>query len=165
MNFDDVLAAMNLSGLGSADIVPTSGPAPVAVVKIFNDDGANGTAGFTEPVFRSKDALQTGDAAVLVLPADATSFRFNLGVRSLGSGISATFTIWDESGELVDTVQKTFPATFFAQAKATDFLGVADLPANGSIGITVTQGSGIFFGSTVDNRGSQDTSTQFTRHD
>jgi plastocyanin len=164
VDFADVLAAMDLSGLGSADIVPTSGPAPVAVVKIFNDDGANGTAGFTEPIFRAQDALQSGDEAVLVLPADATNFRFNLGVRTLGDGISATFTIWDESGELLNTVQKTFPATFFAQAKATDFLGVSDLPANGSIGITVTHGSGIFFGSTVDNRGSQDTSTQFTRH-
>lgn len=164
INFDDVLAAMGLSGLGTADIVPTSGPAPAAVVKIFNDDGANGTAGFTEPTFRAQDALQTGDKAVLILPADPVNFRFNLGVRTLANGISATFTIWDESGELLNTVQKTYPGNFFAQAKATDFLGVASLPTNGSIGIAVTQGSGIFFGSTVDNRGSQDTSTQFTQH-
>jgi plastocyanin len=165
VNFDDVLASMGLSGLGTADIVPTSGPAPVAVVKIFNDDGANGTAGFTEPTFRAQDALQAGDEAVLILPADPANFRFNLGVRTLGNGISATFTIWDPSGQLLDTVEKSFPANFFAQAKATDFLGVGSLPTNGSIGVTVTQGSGFFFGSTVDNRGSQDTSTQFTRHD
>jgi len=93
------------------------------------------------------------------------NFRFNLGVRSLSNGVSAIFTVWDESGALLDTVSKTFPANFFAQAKATDFLGDSTLPADGSIGITVTQGSAIFFGSTVDNRGSQDTSTQFTRHD
>jgi len=165
INFDDVLTAMGLSGLGSAEIVPTSGPAPAAVAKIFNDDGANGTAGFTEPVFRSKDALSSGDAAVIILPADPVNFRFNLGVRSLSNGVSAIFTVWDESGALLDTVSKTFPANFFAQAKATDFLGDSTLPADGSIGITVTQGSAIFFGSTVDNRGSQDTSTQFTRHD
>lgn len=165
VNFDDVLTAMGLSGLGSAEIVPTSGPAPAAVAKIFNDDGANGTAGFTEPVFRSKDALASGDSAVIILPADPANFRFNLGVRSLSNGVTAIFTLWDESGALLDTVSKTFPANFFAQAKATDFLGVSALPADGSIGITVTQGSAIFFGSTVDNRGSQDTSTQFTRHD
>jgi hypothetical protein len=165
VNIDDVLAAMGLSGLGTADIVPTSGPAPAAVVKIFNDDGANGTAGFTEPTFRAPDALQPGDEAVLILPADPVNFRFNLGVRTLGSGIAATFTIWDEAGNLVATVQKSYAANFFAQGKGTDFLGVASLPTNGSIGVTVTQGSGFFFGSTVDNRGSQDTSTQFTRHE
>ncbi|HET7451628.1 MAG TPA: putative Ig domain-containing protein [Thermoanaerobaculia bacterium] len=164
VNFDDVLAAMGLSGLGSADIVPTSGAAPLAVVKIFNDDGASGTAGFTEPVFRSQDALQAGDQAAMILPADPVNFRFNLGVRTLDSGISVVFTIWDQAGGLLDTIQKSYPANFFAQAPATTFLGVASLPTNGSIGITVTQGSGLFFGSTVDNRGSQDTSTQFTRH-
>jgi len=165
VNFDDVLTAMGLSGLGSADVVPTSGPAPVAVVKIFNDDGANGTAGFTEPIFRSQDFLSSGDTAAFILPADPANFRFNVGVRTLGNGASATFTIWDSTGSLLQTVTKSYPANFFAQAKATDFLGVSSLPANGSIGITVTQGNAIFFGSTVDNRGSQDTSTQFTKHD
>lgn len=164
INFDDVLTAMGLSGLGSAEIVPTSGPAPAAVAKIFNDAGANGTAGFTEPIFRSRDALASSDSAVLILPADLANFRFNLGARSLSDGVSAVFTVWSESGALLDTVTKTFPANFFAQSTATDFLGVASLPADGSIGITVTHGSAIFFGSTVDNR-TQDTATQFTRHD
>jgi plastocyanin len=165
VNFDDVLTAMGLTGLGSADIVPTSGSAPVAVVKIFNDDGANGTAGFTEPIFRSQDFLSSGNTGVFILPADAANFRFNMGVRTLGNGAKATFTIWDESGALVNTVSTTYGPNLFAQAKATQFLGVSSLPVNGSIGITVTQGNAIFFGSTVDNRGSQDTSTQFTRHD
>ncbi|HET9793192.1 MAG TPA: putative Ig domain-containing protein [Thermoanaerobaculia bacterium] len=165
VNFDDVLTAMGLTGLGSADVVPTSGPAPVATVRIFNDDGANGTAGFTEPVFRARDFLSAGDTAVIVLPADPTNFRFNLGVRTLGEGASVTFTIWDESGALLNTVSQQYLPSFFAQTKATGFLGVSSLPPNGSIGITVTHGNAIFFGSTVDNRGSQDTSTQFTRHD
>ena len=164
VNFDDVLTAMGLSGLGSADIVPTSGAAPVAVVKIFNDDGANGTAGFTEPIFRAQDFLSSGNEAVFILPADPANFRFNIGVRTLGNGASATFTIWDESGALLNTVSKTYGPNLFVQGKATDFLGVPSLPVNGSIGITVTQGNAIFFGSTVDNRGSQDTSTQFTTH-
>ena len=163
VNFDDVLTAMGLTGLGSADIVPTSGPVPVAVAKIFNDGGAAGTAGFTEDLFRSTDAVRAGDAAVMILPADPANFRFNLGVRTLGSGVSATFTVWDQSGALLNTVSKTFPANFFVQSTATGFLGVASLPTNGSIGITITQGSAVFFGSTVDNR-TQDTSTQFTRH-
>jgi len=163
INFDDVLTSMGQTGLGSADIVPTSGDAPAAIARIYNDGGAAGTTGFAEPVVRHEEAAQAGDTAVFILPADAVNYRFNLGVRSLSSGVTATFTLWDQAGHLITTVQKTFAANFFTQAAGPQFLGVASLPANGSIGITITQGSGIFFGSTVDNR-TQDSATQFTQH-
>jgi plastocyanin len=161
-NFDDLLTAMGLAGLGSADIVPAAGNAPAAVARIFNDGGDAGTAGFTEPVFRSNQALATGDSAVFILPSDPANYRFNLGVRSLGNGVSATFTIYDESGSPITAVSKSYPANFFVQSKSTDFLGVASLPTDGSLVIKISGGSGIFFGSTVDNR-TQDTSTQFTQ--
>ncbi len=163
INFSDLLPAMGQSGLGSADLVPTSGAAPTAVARIFNDGGAAGTTGFSEPTFRASDALQVGDNAVFVLPFDSVNYRFNLGVRTLDDGVTVAFTIWDASGTLVGTGTKTFSANFFTQATAAQFLGVASLPATGSIGLTVTQGSAIFFGPTVDNR-TQDSSTQFTRH-
>jgi len=163
INFDDVLTSMGLSGLGSADIVPTSGDAPAAIARIYNDGGAAGTTGFAEPIVRHEDAAQAGDTAVFILPADAVNYRFNLGVRSLSSGVTATFTLWDQTGHLITTVQKNFGPDFFTQQAGAQFLGVASLPANGSIGITITQGSGIFFGSTVDNR-TQDSATQFTQH-
>lgn len=164
INFDDVLPAMGLANaLGSADIVPTSGPAPSAFARIFNDGGAAGTNGFSEPVFSAAQASQTNDSFVFILPADATNYRFNLGVRTLSSGVSASFTVWDASGNLVATVQKSFGPNFFVQQTGAQFLGVNSLPAGGSIGVTVTQGSGVFFAPTVDNR-SQDTSTQFSSH-
>jgi len=163
INFDDLLPAMGQSGLGSADLVPISGAAPTAVARIYNDGGAAGTTGFSEPTYRASDALQVGDKAVFVLPSDSANYRFNLGVRTFGNGATAAFTIWDASGALVGTATKSFPANFFSQATAAQFLGVASLPTGGSIGITVTQGSAIFFGPTVDNR-TQDSSTQFTRH-
>ncbi len=40
INFNDLLPAMGQSGLGSADLIPTSGPAPTAVARIYNDGGA-----------------------------------------------------------------------------------------------------------------------------
>ena len=163
INFDDVLPAMGLAGLGSADIVPTSGEAPAAIARIYNDGGAAGTTGFAEPVIHHDQAAQAGDAEVFILPSDAVNYRFNLGVRSLSNGVTATFTLWDQTGQLLKTIQKTFGPDFFTQASGAQFLEVGALPANGSIGITITQGSGIFFGSTVDNR-TQDSSTQFTQH-
>ncbi len=163
INFNDLLPAMGQSGVGSADLVPTSGSAPTAVARIYNDGGAAGTTGFSEPTFRASDALQTGDNAVFVLPFDSVNYRFNLGVRTLGDGVTVAFTIWDASGTLVGTATKSFPANFFTQATGAQFLGLVSLPTTGSIGITVTQGSAIFFAPTVDNR-TQDSSTQFTRH-
>ena len=163
INFDDVLPAMGQSGLGSADIVPTSGDAPAAIARIYNDGGAAGTTGFAEPVIHHDEAAQAGDAVVFILPSDAVNYRFNLGVRSLSTGVTATLTLWDQTGQLLKTIQKTFGPNFFTQAAGTQFLEVGALPANGSIEITITQGSGVFFGSTVDNR-TQDSSTQFTQH-
>lgn len=163
VNFDDILPAMGLSGLGSLDIVPTSGPAPASNARIYNDAGAAGTTGFSEPAFRGEDASQAGDTSVLILPSDAANYRFNLGVRSLSAGVSATFTVWDAAGNLVATVPKTFGPSFFLLQAGPAFLGLPSFPNGGSLGLTITQGSAVFFGATVDNR-TQDTSTQFTRH-
>jgi plastocyanin len=163
LNFDDILPAMGLSGLGSADLVPTSGPAPASNARIYNDGGAAGTTGFSEPAFRAEDASQAGDASVLILPSDAVNYRFNLGVRTFSAGVSATFTVWDASGALVATVPKSFGPTFFLLQTGPAFLGLPSFPNGGSLGVTITQGSAVFFGATVDNR-TQDTSTQFTRH-
>jgi hypothetical protein len=163
LNFDDILPAMGLSGLGSADLVPTSGPAPASNARIYNDGGAAGTTGFSEPAFRAEDASQAGDESVLILPSDAVNYRFNLGVRTLSAGVTATFTVWDASGGLVATVPKTFGPNFFVLQAGPAFLGLPSFPNGGSLGITINSGSAVFFGATVDNR-TQDTSTQFTRH-
>jgi plastocyanin len=163
INFDDILPAMGLSGLGSADLVPTSGPVPASNARIYNDAGAAGTSSFSEPAFRAEEASQAGDSSVLILPSDATNYRFNLGVRSLSAGVSATFTVWDASGSLVATVPKTFGPNLFHLDSGPGFLGLPSFPNGGSLGVTITQGSAVFFGATVDNR-TQDTSTQFTRH-
>ena len=148
----DLLPAMGRSGLGSADIEPTSGPIPAATVRVFNDAGAAGTTGFTEELMRAEDALRPGQLGVLLLPSDPTNFRFNLGVRTLEEGAAPTLTLRDASGAIVTTVSRTFPATYHEQQSASAFLGTATLPAGGSIEITVGSGAVIVYGATVDNR-------------
>jgi streptogramin lyase len=147
----DLLPAMGRSGLGSADVEVTSGSVPAMTVRVFNDAGAAGTTGFTEDALRAEEALQPGSSGVLLLPADLTRFRFNMGVRTLETGAVATLTLRDASGAVVATVPRGFPATYHEQESASAFLGVATLPPGGSIQIDVTAGSAIFYGATVDN--------------
>jgi streptogramin lyase len=158
----DLLPAMGRSGLGSADIEVTSGQVPAAAVRVFNDAGSAGTTGFTEEPMRSEEALRPGNFGVLLLPADLTNFRFNLGVRTLDGGATATLTLRDPTGGVVATVPRAFPATYHEQQGASAFLGVSTLPAGGSIEITIGSGAAIFYGATVDNR-TGDPSLQIAR--
>jgi streptogramin lyase len=147
----DLLPAMGRSGLGSADIEVTAGSVPTVTVRVFNDAGAAGTTGFTEQPMRAEDTLQAGQSGVLLLPADLTGFRFNLGVRTVEGGAAATLTVRDPSGAVVATVPRAFPATYHEQQSAPSFLGISTLPAGGSISIAVSAGAAIFYGATVDN--------------
>ena len=147
----DLLPAMGRSGLGSADIEVTAGHVPTMTVRVFNDAGAAGTLGFTEEPMHAGDALTPQVSGALLVPADPTRFRFNLGVRTLQTESTATLTLRDASGAVVKTVSREFPATFHEQRSAGEFLGVSTLPAGGSIGISIDSGSAIFYGATVDN--------------
>lgn len=158
----DLLPAMGRSGLGSADIEVMSGSAPIVSVRVFNDAGVGGTTGFTEEPMRVDEALHAGQSGVLLLPADPTNFRFNLGIRTLQEEGTATLTLRDASGAVLTTVSRAFPATYHEQATAVEFLGLAALPAGGSISIALTEGAAIFYGATVDNR-TGDPSLQIAR--
>src|SRR6266545_6119606 len=159
----DLLPAMGRrSGLGSADIEVTAGAMPAVTVRVFNDAGAAGTTGFTEEPIRAEDALRPGQLGVLLLPADLTNFRFNLGVRTLEGGATTTLTLRDPSGAVVTTVSRAFLATYHEQQSASAFLEVSALPTGGSIEIAVTSGAAIFYGATVDNR-TGDPSLQIAR--
>ena len=151
-SISDLLPAMGMSGLGSADIEVTSGSVPAATVRVFNDAGAAGTTGFTEDLVRGEEALRPGHAAVLLLPTDPVNYRFNLGVRTLHEGATATLTLRDASGAVSATVERAFPATYHEQQEAGAFLGVVTMPPGGSISLAVTSGAAIFYGATVDNR-------------
>ena len=84
---------------GSANIEITSGEAPVVTARVFNDAGAAGTTGFTEPAMRPEEALQSGQTGVLLMPPDFAVARFNIGVRTLEDGASVTFTLGTVKGQ------------------------------------------------------------------
>ncbi len=161
-SFADLLPAIGQSGLGSADILVTSGSAPVATVRVFNDAGPSGTTGFTEELMRPEEALRTGQQGVLLVPADLVAYRLNIGVRTLETGGSMTLTVRDAGGAVVTTVPLGFPATYHEQQPAGVFLNGVSLPAGGSVTVLVGSGSAIVYGATVDNR-TGDPSLQIAR--
>ncbi|MGH9443328.1 MAG: virginiamycin B lyase family protein [Thermoanaerobaculia bacterium] len=159
-SFPDILGSLGRTGLGSMDVERSSGPLPAATVRVFNDQGAQGTDGYTEGRVLPAQALQTGNSGVLIGPADTSAFRLNVGVRTLGHGVTASLKVLDGSGHTIQTLTKTWNPNFFDLESAASFLGVGSLPDNASIQVTVTSGSAVFFGAIVDNI-SGDSATQF----
>ncbi|HEX7680272.1 MAG TPA: hypothetical protein VF713_19225, partial [Thermoanaerobaculia bacterium] len=157
----DLLPALARSGLGSADVVSTSGNLPTVVARVFNDAGDKGTSGFTEDLMKPQSALSAGDQFVLLVPSDLARFRYNIGVRTLGTGSSITVTRRNSSGTIVGTVSKTYAPTFFEQVDAATFLGAAPA-ASDSLTVSVTSGALFIYGATTDNT-TQDPSVQLGR--
>ncbi|HXA18347.1 MAG TPA: hypothetical protein VN380_15240 [Thermoanaerobaculia bacterium] len=160
-NIADLLPALSRSGLGSVDVVSTSGSLPTVVARVFNDAGDKGTSGFTEDLMKPQSALAAGDQFVLLVPADLVRFRYNIGVRTLGTGASITVTERSGAGTVVRTVSKTYAPTYFEQVDATTFLGAAP-SANDSLTVSVDSGALFIYGATTDNT-TQDPSVQLGR--
>ncbi len=160
---DDLLPAMGQSGSGSADVVPSSGPAPFLVVRAFNDAGSAGTTGLTEDALTSFAALLPGDHGVLLAPADMANERMNVGVRTLGAGALVTVTVRGTNGYAKGSpIQKTYPANYYEQTSLAEFVSPVQPGANDSIDVRVSAGGLFVYGATADNR-TNDPSLQVPR--
>lgn len=159
VSYGDLLPAMGQNGvIGSADVITISGRLPLALIRIFNDSGASGTSGMTEPLLDKSAALSTGESGSLIAPLDIVAARLNVGVRSLEQGATLSVTLRDSSGTVKKTLSKTYAPTYFEQVTSAAFLG-ADLASSDTITVTVTAGSAIVYGATTDNK-TQDPSLQ-----
>jgi hypothetical protein len=150
--YDDVVAQMGQSGLGSLDVMSTSSAAPIATVRVYNDGGTAGTSSFTEDVLPPEAALQFGEITLVTIPADLTNFRLNIGVRSLSAGVTLFVSAVDKDGFGSPSVMKTYSPNVFEQTSVQSFLNGTSIPAGGSISIIVSTGSAFVYGSTTDNR-------------
>jgi hypothetical protein len=167
ISYDDLVQTMGQTGLGTLDLVlPATSSLPVIVVRVYNDAGAGGTAGFTEEAMDPSGSFESrvlfaGATGLLIAPSNVTDFRFNIGVRALLSGAFVTFRVRDASGVIVRTVTKDYPPTFYEQQSASTLLG-GPIAANDSIEVSVSSGSAIVYGATADNT-TNDPSIQFAR--
>jgi len=141
----DVVAFMGQSGLGSLDVVPTSGPPPRLIARIYSDNGAAGTAGFTMDSLAPDQALRRNATYQLIAAPDLTSFRMNVGVRALDEGV--TFLIVHGSS----AVSRTYAANHLEQGTLAAFLGEQPV-ANQNYRIQIQSGSAFIYTTTTDNR-------------
>lgn len=159
--YDDLLPAMNQSGLGSVDLYMSSGSTPIALVRVFNDGGASGTSGMSVDFVPVENVLRAGDEVALIAPPDPVRARYNIGIRSLSEGASLMFTVRDSNGVTRTTVSKTYGPDFFEQVSAASLLGVTP-GASDTITISINSGQAVIYGAATDNT-TQDPTLQFAQ--
>jgi hypothetical protein len=167
----DLLPAINVSGLGSLDIVPEVGlPTPLILARGFNDTGAFGTTGFSQEPVRLADALGIGQKGILIAPSDPLLFRFNIGVRTFSAGATLTISVRTPDGQVRRAFTRSYPSNYMEQTAASRFT-TPDEPSSGdldsldaseSVTIEVVAGRAIVYAATVDNR-TNDPSLQVAR--
>lgn len=159
LSFADYLPAAGLSGSGTLDVVPASGPPPVTIARVYND-GETGTAGLAYEARSSWDALKPGDRGILVVPPELVNQRLNIGVRTLAGGAVATVRVYDAGGIRRLVLQKTWPANTFEQKSLADFLGGFNATAGSAVEVWLEGGDLHLYGATGDNR-TNDPTLQF----
>lgn len=164
--FNDLIAAMGQTGLGSLDVMSTSGSRPLAVVRVFNDAGTAGSSGFTEEIVTPDNVLRQADEGYITMPADPANYRMNIGIRSGESGATIEITAVNASnGTLLPATQKpAYAANYFEQTTLQQFLNGVSPVANGVVRIRVKSGSVVIYASTTDNR-TNDSSIDFVQRE
>jgi hypothetical protein len=151
VEFGDVLGLMGTTGSGSLDVMPEGGTVPLARARVYNDAGPLGTTGVSEDALLPGDALVAGDTGVLLAPSDFKKFRFSVGLRTLASGATLTFTLRDAQGTSITKVTRTYPATYYLQRSAQDFFQVDTFAGNESVTVELTSGSAYVYATVADN--------------
>jgi hypothetical protein len=163
-SYSDLVTAIGAQGLGTIDVVSTSGAPVLVLTRVFNDNGPAGTQGFSEPFVTPDEALVAGGRAIIVMPADLANFRMNVGVRTLTDRVTVNIATNDAAGNRYGPViTRTYEANSFEQPTLAQFLDGGTVVPNGTVTIFVRDGSGIiFYASTTDNR-TNDSSIEFAR--
>ena len=153
-HYDDLVAAMGTSGLGSLDVLTQSSPPPLVVARVFNDNGAAGTAGFSEPFVHPGDPTILRsfpfDLAYFLGPTDTTRFRTNFGVRGFRDGVKLSVTVVAADGSGLSFVTHQYGPEVFEQLSPKDFTGI-DLPDGATVQVQILEGNGVVYMVTVDN--------------
>lgn len=148
--FSDLLPVIGTSGIGSVDVILPDGESLRSVIRIFNDAGEEGTSGMTETLIRPDQVLTEGEEGILIAADDLVRLRFNIGIRTLDEGAVVSMTVRAADGTVIHETTRDYPADWFQQGPASDFLGF-ELSGNESITFSLSSGSAILYGTTTDN--------------
>jgi hypothetical protein len=94
--------------------------------------------------------LTPGMQGFLITPVEPQRTRYNIGIRTLGSGAKFTLSLEDDKGNVLGGVTKTYDPDYFEQNSFDFYFGVG-AGANQKVRVTVTAGSVIVYGATTDN--------------
>ncbi len=151
LEFPNVLGLIGTSGSGSLDIVPEGGAVPVVRARVYNDGGSLGTTGVTEYGLPPADALKAGDTGLLIAPPNFQQFRFSVGLRTLDSGATLTFTLRDAYGTILRSFTRVYPATYYIQRSAAEFFDLVTFSGDESVTVEVIAGSAYVYATVADN--------------
>jgi hypothetical protein len=166
IQYDDVVAAMGQTGLGSLDIIPDAGSAniiPPVTTRIFNDT-PGGTFGTDEqaiyplnyfvelygrPPARGVAVLNS----ITFVPPMSTQFRRNIGFRTLSNAIFTAY-IARKDGTIEPSVVGAFPGEYSTMMSIEEFarqyMHTTIGPEDG-LGIWAMRGKAILFYTYTDN--------------
>ena len=162
LEFPNVLGLIGSSGNGSLDVVPEGGAVPVVRARVYNDAGPLGTTGVTEYGLPPADSLKAGETGLLIAPADPQKFRFAVGLRTLDSGATLTFTLRDANGGVIKKFTEDYPAVYYIQRSGAEFFDVTTFAGDESVTIEVSNGSAYVYSTVADNI-TNDPSIQISR--
>ncbi|HEX8168990.1 MAG TPA: hypothetical protein VF824_00445 [Thermoanaerobaculia bacterium] len=140
--FDDVVAAMGQSGIGSMDVVPDADSLtrlPEMQVRLYNDTSIGTFGTFVTPVL-PYDYL--GSRGLEIRIPDAR-FRVNVGLRAL-TGVTVKVLVFGADGRLRDLRDRDFPAGWMQLTSASDFAGSTLAPGE-SLTLLFTGGAVPFY--------------------
>ncbi|HEX7151872.1 MAG TPA: hypothetical protein VF618_10320 [Thermoanaerobaculia bacterium] len=148
--WDDVVAAMGASGIGSLDIVPdTDGAEPVVpevVARLFNDT-ASGTFGSNVEAVMAFDYRQAPGMTVEV-PKDPR-FRVNVGFRTLEAA-GVRLLVYGADRRLRDFKDLEFPADYMQMTTIPQLIG-SELEPGGYVQVLIG-GAAVPFYTVTENR-------------
>lgn len=161
LNYDDIIASLGTSGLGSLDVFTDGGAPPIVTARVFNDSGSAGTAGLSEEAVPLTAVIDVFTRTLIPIPTDLTNFRMNIGVRTLAA-TTLSVVVYNASGSVVkQRTGITYPANYFQQGSAAELAGLttAELPPGGYMRVSVSDfpGSAIIYSSVIDNRTNDNT--------
>lgn len=159
-SYDDIVASLNTTGLGSLDIYANDAVPPVVVARIFSDGGSAGTSGFSMDAVRPEEAFGFFSAVSMPIPPDLSKFRMNIGVRTIDPGATLNVYVLDANGAVVNSrLGIAYGPNYFEQVPASTFTGMASLPPGGSIAVYMKNltDRAFVYSSVIDNTTSDST--------
>lgn len=151
LEFPNVLGLIGTSGNGSLDVVPEGGAVPVVRARVYNDAGPLGTTGVTEYGLSPSEALAAGQTGLLIAPSDFQKFRFSIGLRTLGTGATLTFTLRDAYGSVLRELTENYPGTFYIQRSSAETFPGVTFTGDESVTVEVSSGAAFVYATVADN--------------